>query len=74
LPAGGAQFAPLKVYRIDIKHMGPPATSDELIRSNLRVKVGDVYLRTVVDDDVRNLYTTGFFYNIQVLADNTPGA
>ena len=55
LPAGWAQFAPLKVYRIDIKHMGPPATSDELIRSNLRVKVGDVYLRTVVDDDVRNL-------------------
>jgi outer membrane protein insertion porin family len=72
LPAGWAQFAPLKVYRIEIKHLGPPAASDELIRSNLRVKVGDLYLRAAVDDDVRNLYGTGFFYNIQVGADNTP--
>jgi outer membrane protein insertion porin family len=67
-----AQFAPSKVFRIDIKPVGPPATSDELIRSNLRVKVGDFYLRAAVDDDVRTLYATGFFYNIQVLADNTP--
>jgi len=72
LPAGGAQFAPLKVYRIEIKHIGPPAASDELIRANLRVKVGDLYLRAAVDDDVRSLYATGFFYNIQVVADNTP--
>ena len=72
LPTGWAQFAPLKVDRIDIKHVGPPAASDELIRSNLRVKVGDLYLRAAVDDDVRSLYATGFFYNIQVDADNTP--
>jgi outer membrane protein insertion porin family len=72
LPAGRAQFAPLKVYRIEIKHAGPPAASDELIRANLRVKVGDLYLRAAVDDDVRSLYATGFFYNIQVVADNTP--
>jgi outer membrane protein insertion porin family len=72
LPVGWAQFAPLKVIRVDLKHIGPPATSDELIRSNLRVKVGDTYLRATVDDDVRNLYATGFFYNIQVDADNKP--
>src|ERR1039457_4577384 len=72
LPAGGAQFAsPLKVYRIDMKPVGPPATSDELVRSNLRVKIGDPYLPAAVDDDVRTLYATGFFYNIQVVADNT---
>ena len=73
LPAGWAQLAPGKVVRIDIKHIGPPATSDELIRSNLRVKVGDLYLRAAVDDDVRTLYATGFFYNIQVMADDTTG-
>jgi outer membrane protein insertion porin family len=71
LPASWAQFAPLKVSRIDIKHIGPSAVSDDLIRSNLRVKVGDPYLRAAVDDDVRNLYGTGFFYNIQVMADDT---
>ena len=72
LPAGWTQTAPPKVCRIDIKHIGPPAASDELLRSNLRVKVGDEYLRTAVDDDVRNLYATGFLYNIQVDAEETP--
>jgi outer membrane protein insertion porin family len=72
LPAGLAQRVSAKVVRIDIKHIGPPATSDELIRSNLRVKAGDLYLRAAVDDDVRSLYATGFFYNIQVVADDTP--
>ena len=71
LPAAWGQFAAPKVIRIEIKHIGPPAASDELIRSNLRVKVGDPYLRAAVDDDVRSLYATGFFYNIQVVADNT---
>jgi outer membrane protein insertion porin family len=73
LPAGWAQRAtvPVKVVRIAIKHVGPPATSDELIRSNLRVKAGDLYLRAAVDDDVRTLYATGFFYNIQVVADDS---
>ena len=74
LPAGWTQSAPPKISRINIKHIGPPAASDELIRSNLRVKAGDVYLRTAVDDDVRNLYATGFLYNIQVDAEETtPG-
>jgi outer membrane protein assembly factor BamA len=71
LPAGWAQFAAPKIRRIEIKHIGPPAASDELIRSNLRTKVGEPYLRAAVDDDVRSLYTTGFFYNIQVTADDT---
>src|ERR1039458_4446964 len=76
LPMGWAQlatpFAPLKVYRIAIKDIDPPAASDELIPSNLRVKVGDLYLRAAVDDAVRNLLGAGFFYNILVDADNTP--
>lgn len=65
LPALG-QLASLKVAGIEVRHVGPPATSDELVRANIRVKVGDPYLRLAVDDDVRNLYATGFFYNIRV--------
>lgn len=55
------------VARIEIKHVGPIAVSDELIRANIRVKAGDPYIRSSVDDDVKNLYGTGFFYNIQVV-------
>ena len=66
------QGSSLKVSRIEIKHIGPATISDELIRANLRVKVGDLYLRPSVDDDVKNLYGTGLFYNIRVADENTP--
>jgi outer membrane protein insertion porin family len=71
LPLVLAQVSSLKVARVDIKQIGPPAASDELIRGNIRVKPGDTYLPTAVDEDVRNLYATGFFYNIHVAASNT---
>src|SRR5437773_12575165 len=61
-----------KISKIEIKHIGPASVSDELIRANIRVKVGDPYLRTAVDDDVRNLYATGLFYNIRVADEITP--
>jgi outer membrane protein insertion porin family len=59
------------VKQIEIRHVGPPATSDELIKSNIRVKVGDTLTRVAIDDDVRNLYATGFFYNIRVAEEST---
>ncbi|HEY6168237.1 MAG TPA: outer membrane protein assembly factor BamA [Verrucomicrobiae bacterium] len=62
----GAQVPSRIVERIDIKHVGPPAASDELIRANIRIKVGEPYLRTTADDDVRNLFATGYFYNIRI--------
>jgi len=65
------QPSSLKISKIEIKHLGPAGVSDELIRANIRVKVGDPYLRTAVDDDVRNLYATGLFYNIRVADETT---
>lgn len=61
------------IKKIEIRHVGPPAASDELIKANIRVKVGDTYTRFSVDDDVRNLYSTGYFYNIRVAAEPTEG-
>jgi len=71
LPLAQGQTS-LQVYKLQIKHVGPPAASDDLIHSNIRVKVGDPYVRAAVDDDVRNLYLTGQFYNIQVTDQVTP--
>jgi outer membrane protein insertion porin family len=66
LPTLFGQETSLKVLEIDIKHVGPQEVSDDLIRANIRVKPGDPYLRVAVDDDIRNLYGTGQFYNIRV--------
>ncbi len=54
------------IEKIIIKHVGPPAVSDELIRANIRVKEGDPFSQVSLDDDVRNLIGTGYFYNVRV--------
>ena len=52
--------------QIVITNIGPQSVSDELIRANIHIKAGDTYVRNSVDQDVLNLYATGFFYNIRV--------
>ena len=66
-----AQSGASKVARIEIKHIGPATVSDELIRANIRVKQGDPFVRLSADDDVKNLYGTGLFYNIRIAEEDT---
>ena len=61
-----------KIKSIDIEHIGPPAVSDELVRANIRVKVGDTLSQTAVDDDIRSLYGTGYFHNIRTETSLSP--
>src|SRR5579859_7145615 len=63
LPAVSAQE---RIASVVITNIGPQVASDELVRANIHVKPGDVYIRSSVDQDVLNLYATGFFANIQV--------
>jgi outer membrane protein insertion porin family len=75
LPAAWGQLPAGKISRIDIRHVGPPSVSDELIRANIHIKPGDVYdpydarRADPTIDDVTNLYATGLFYNIRVAAE-----
>ncbi len=74
VPLGWAQNVDLPIIKkIEIRHVGPPAVSDSLIRANIRVKVGEPYNRNNVDDDVRNLYSTGYFMNIRVVEETVEG-
>src|SRR5579862_5848693 len=72
LPSAQAQLAAAKVAKVEIKHVGPASVSDELVRANIRVKAGDAYLPAAVDEDVRNLYATGLFYNVRVNREDGP--
>jgi outer membrane protein insertion porin family len=75
LPAAWSQLSAdksaEKIAKVEIHHVGPAAASDELILANIRVKPGDEYKPAAVDDDVRNLYATGFFYDIRIARSNT---
>ncbi len=57
------------VDRVDIKYVGPASVSEQFVRSNLRLKAGDVYRASSTESDIRNLYATGQFYNIRVGLD-----
>ncbi len=65
------QTAQNKVAKIQIKHIGPPALADALVRANIKVKEGDPYVPAAIDDDIRTLYATGQFYNIRVTEERT---
>lgn len=68
LPLAYGQTGP-KIAKVAIQHVGPANVADELIRANIHVKAGDPHPPATVDDDVRNLYATGLFYNIRITAD-----
>src|SRR5688572_6634418 len=57
--------------KLIVTNVGPQAVSESLVRANIRVKEGDPYNRIAVDDDVRTLYGTGYFYNIRVAEDRS---
>ena len=57
------------IFKVTIRHVGPPAVSDSLILANVRIEAGSKYNRNAIDDDVRNLYATGYFYAIQILEE-----
>lgn len=61
------------IKKIELKHVGPPAVSEALIKANIRIKEGDTYNRLAVDEDVRSLYATGYFYNIRVAEEDAAG-
>src|SRR5579871_2953290 len=68
LPAARAQrispdtvSAQDKIFRIVITNIGPSVASESLVRANLKVKEGDAYDPRLVNEDVKNLYGTGFF-------------
>src|SRR5471032_2055320 len=64
-----SQTAGPKIDNVFIKFVGPDSVSEQFIRSNIRVKAGDVYRPNSTQDDIHSLYGTGQFYNIRVSAD-----
>jgi outer membrane protein insertion porin family len=54
------------VRAIDIQYIGPKTVANSVILSNMRTTVGEVYSAASVEEDVRNLYATGFFTNLAI--------
>src|SRR5580693_7725751 len=66
LPVARGQLASDRVSAIEVTNIGPEVASADLVRANIHIKVGDVYNRKAVYDDIPNLYATGLFANIVI--------
>src|SRR6185437_2553985 len=69
--SASAQSSYDTVASIVVTNIGPQVASDALIKANIHVKPGDRYIRSSVDQDILNIYQTGYFYNIRVTDQHT---
>jgi outer membrane protein insertion porin family len=58
-------FGPI-VKEIEIVYVGPKSVQRSVILANMRTTVGQPYSPASVEEDVRNLYATGFFTNLRI--------
>jgi outer membrane protein insertion porin family len=71
MPSAYAQLAAPRIHKILIRNVGPPAVSDDFIFANIRAKAGESFSRPVVDEDIKSLYATGYFFKIQAGEETT---
>ncbi len=64
-PAPGSGQGPI-VREINVEFIGPHTVAKSVVLSNMRTTVGQVYSAAAVEEDVRNLYATGFFTNLAI--------
>jgi outer membrane protein insertion porin family len=63
-----APQAPPMVRSIDVEYTGPATVSKERILAQMRTAVGQPYSDAVVEQDIRNLYSTGGIRNVRIFA------
>jgi outer membrane protein insertion porin family len=77
LPAALALFAAAPAYSqggppivrsIEVEYSGPATVSKERILAQMRTAIGQPYSDSVVEQDIRQLYTTGAIRNVRIFA------
>jgi outer membrane protein insertion porin family len=57
------------VRSIDVRYSGPATVGRERILAQIRTAVGQPYSNQVVEQDIRNLYSTGAILNVRIFAE-----
>jgi outer membrane protein insertion porin family len=68
LVSAHAQQGPPIVRSIDVEYSGPATVSKERILAQMRTAIGQPYSDQVVEQDIRQLYTTGAIRNVRIFA------
>ncbi len=67
--AGQAQIPAQTVESIEVRHVGPAAVSDELVRANIQTRPGDAVSQAKINQDIKDLLGTGYFHNVNIAWD-----
>lgn len=60
------------VREIEVQYAGPRTVSRERILANMRTAVGKPYSDQAVEDDIRNLYSSGNIQNVRIYGEPLP--
>jgi outer membrane protein insertion porin family len=61
------------VRNIEIRFVGPETVNRSIIMANIQTAVGKPRSRDVIEQDVRNLINTGYFFDVRVLEEPAVG-
>ena len=64
----GQPQGPPMIRAIDVEYTGPATVSKERILAQLRTQVGQQYSESIVEQDIRQLYSTGTVRNVRIFA------
>ncbi len=61
------------VREVEIKFVGPATVNRAIILANIQTKEGQALARRLVEQDVRDLIGTGYFFDVRVLRERVEG-
>lgn len=61
------------VQEVEIKFVGPETVNRAVVRANIQTAAGKPRSRELIEQDVRNLINTGFFFDVRVLEESVTG-
>ena len=64
-----AQDSEVIVREIEVRFVGPETVNRAVVMANIQTAVGKPRSRDVVEQDVRNLINTGYFFDVRVLEE-----
>ncbi|MDC0324388.1 hypothetical protein OAM21_04260, partial [Verrucomicrobia bacterium] len=54
------------IEAVKVTHVGPASVSDQMVLVNIQTRSGDDFSAARINQDVKNLLGTGYFYNVDV--------
>jgi outer membrane protein insertion porin family len=66
-------FDDRKITAVELRYRGAKTVNEAKLRTHMAVRPGKTYSQTVLDEDIKKLYTSGLVDDVQFFAEETEG-